>query len=192
MEADLIHLDTFFIPTSNGWSRDGPPGILQLDYYSSSFAIQFAQLTYASLARSFDPERSAIYKKRALNFAKDFIHYFDPEGRAIPFGRSMCYRFAQSSFWGALAFAFNEEETNLIEEVGLSWGVIKGLSLRNLRWWSKQAEAYTSDGVLSIGYRYPNMYMTDDVRSFPFPSLPLLILTHWYKVQLSRISLLGI
>lgn len=83
MNADLDHLDTFYI--GGGWSRDGPEGVNQLDYYSSSFAIQFAQLVYSKLAREFDPVRCEEYRKRAQAFAQDFIHYFDPEGRSFSY-----------------------------------------------------------------------------------------------------------
>jgi hypothetical protein len=78
MKADLNHLDTFYI--GEGWSRDGPEGVIQLDYYSSSFAIQFAQLVYSRLAEDFDPERCEEYRNRARKFALDFVHYFDEEG----------------------------------------------------------------------------------------------------------------
>lgn len=79
MKADLDHLDTFYI--GGGWSRDGPEGVIQLDYYSSSFAIQYAQLVYSKLAQDVDPERCQEYRNRAKAFAQDFVHYFDPEGR---------------------------------------------------------------------------------------------------------------
>lgn len=65
---------------------------------------------------------------------------------------------AMAAFWGAIAFA----------DVGLpaplSWGVVKGLLLRNLRWWSQQ-DIFSSDGTLSIGYCYPNMYFTENYNS---------------------------
>ncbi|KAF8987846.1 hypothetical protein BDQ17DRAFT_1402265 [Cyathus striatus] len=147
MLADLDHLDTFYI--GGGWSRDGPPGVLQLDYYSSSFAIQFAQLTYSRLMQSEDPARCAEYRNRAKNFALDFLHYFDSEGRAVPFGRSMTYRFAMSSFWSAFAFAFTEYESEI--PAPLTWGVLKGLQLRNIRYWARQPGAYNPDGTLTIG-----------------------------------------
>ena len=79
MKADLDHLDTFYI--GDGWSRDGPEGIVQLDYYSSSFAIQYAQLVYSKLAQAEDPVRCEEFRKRARLFAQDFVHYFDPEGK---------------------------------------------------------------------------------------------------------------
>ena len=81
MKADLDQLDTFYIGA--GWSRDGPDGVIQLDYYSSSFAIQFAQLVYSKLAQDFDPGRCEEYKNRARAFAWDFVYYFDPEGMSL-------------------------------------------------------------------------------------------------------------
>ncbi|EGO03248.1 hypothetical protein SERLA73DRAFT_101356 [Serpula lacrymans var. lacrymans S7.3] len=157
MKADLDHLDTFYI--GEGWSRDGPEGVIQLDYYSSSFAIQFAQLVYSKLAQAEDPQRCEEYRNRARRFAQDFIRYFDAEGRAIPFGRSMTYRFAMSSFWGALAFADVELPAPL------TWGVIKGLQLRNIRYWMRQPGAYYPDGTLTIGFVYPNHNMTENYNS---------------------------
>ena len=76
-------------------------------------------------------------------------------GRAIPFGRSLTYRFAMSSFWGAVAFA------DLELPAPLTWGVVRGLQLRNIRWWAQQAGAYNADGTLTIGYVYPNQSMTE-------------------------------
>src|SRR4051812_35962092 len=47
LHADLDHLDTFQLRgEESGWSRDGPEGVNQLDYYSGSFAIMVAQLIY--------------------------------------------------------------------------------------------------------------------------------------------------
>lgn len=78
MKADMDHLDTFYI--GDGWSRDGPEGVVQLDYYSSSFAIQVAQLIYSKLAQDQDPDRCEEYRNRARKFAHDFVCYFDEEG----------------------------------------------------------------------------------------------------------------
>lgn len=125
-----------------------------MDYYSSSFAIHLLQLLYARLARDEDPERAEELKKRAQAVALDLAHYYDDEGRAIPFGRSVGYRFAMVSFWGALAYAGVELPESL------TWGMVKGIVLRNLRWWQTQNEIWTSSGTLSIGYSYPNMYVS--------------------------------
>ncbi|KAJ9105834.1 hypothetical protein QFC19_003404 [Naganishia cerealis] len=84
MKADLDHLDTFQLrDEESGWSRDGPEGVLQLDYYSGSFAIQFAQMAYSKLMQKEDPERCENYRKRALRFALDLLYYFDQEGKIV-------------------------------------------------------------------------------------------------------------
>ena len=79
MLADLDHLDTFYV--GGGWSRDGPETVCQFDYYSSSFAIQFAQLVYSKLMATEDPKRCEEYRTRAQKFALDFVRYFDFEGQ---------------------------------------------------------------------------------------------------------------
>jgi hypothetical protein len=83
-------------------------------------------------------------------------------GHAVAFGRSLVYRFAMSSFWGALAFAF-PPETQL--PAPLTWGLVKGLQLRNIRYWAAQPGAYYPDGTLTIGYAYPNLNMTEAYNS---------------------------
>lgn len=146
MEKALELLDTFYI--GDGWYADGCTE--QRDYYVP-FAMHYYGLIYAGLMGEEDPDRSARYKERASRFARDFIYWFAADGSALAFGRSLTYRFAQSAFWGALAFAGVE---------ALDWGVIKGLALRNMRWWFKQP-IFTSDGCLTIGYTYPNLIMAE-------------------------------
>src|SRR5207248_7125795 len=104
-------------------------------------------------------ERAKRIIERARLFAKDFVHYFNAEGTALPFGRSLTYRFAQGAFWGALAFANVE---------ALPWGVIKGLYLRHLRWWMRQP-IFTETGLLTIGYTYPNLVMAESYNSSQSP-----------------------
>ncbi|WQF86540.1 hypothetical protein CDEST_11554 [Colletotrichum destructivum] len=157
LDADIKHLDTFY--RGGGWSNDGPEGIHQMDYYSSSFAIQFLQLLYAKLAGDDEPERAKEFRKRAQMVALDLAHYFDEEGRAIPFGRSVGYRFAMVSFWGALAYAGVE----LPEP--LTWGMVKGIVMRHLRWWQTQHGMWSPSGTLSVGYSYPCMYMAENYNS---------------------------
>ncbi|KFY11440.1 hypothetical protein V491_07209 [Pseudogymnoascus sp. VKM F-3775] len=154
---DIKHLDSFY--RGDGWSNDGPEHIHQMDYYSGSFAIQFLQLLYAKLAGERDPERSAEFKRRGEIFALDFALYFDEEGRALPFGRSIGYRFSMISFWGAIAYA----EIDL--PAPLTWGSVKGIVLRNLRWWQTQPDIFGPSGTLNLGYSYPNMYMLENYNS---------------------------
>ena len=132
----------------SGWYTDGHTR--QRDYYIA-FAMHFYALIEAKLSKRLDPKIAGQYRERAAIFAKDFAHWFTADGRALPFGRSLTYRFAQGSFWGALAFADVE---------ALPWGQIKGLLLRHLRWWAKQP-IFTEGGVLSAGYAYPNLIMAE-------------------------------
>jgi hypothetical protein len=147
IESDLKRLEDFYL--GNGWYQDGEQG--QRDYYIS-FGFHYYSLLYAKLMEEDDVERSKVYKERAILFAKDFIYWFDKEGAAIPYGRSMTYRFAQASFFGALAFA---------EVEVFSWGVMKGILLRNLRWWLDQY-IFSPEGLLTIGYGYPNLIMAEN------------------------------
>jgi hypothetical protein len=144
MEKDLNRLDEFYL--SKGWYTDGDTD--QMDYYIP-FAFHFYSLIYAKVMEKEDPKRSSLFKERATLFAKEFINWFAEDGSALAFGRSLTYRFAQSCFWGAMAFAGVE---------AYPWGVMKGLLLRNLRWWFQQ-NIFTSDGLLTIGYAYPNLIM---------------------------------
>jgi hypothetical protein len=145
---NLDRIEDFYI--GDGWYSDGLK--MQRDYYIA-FAFHYYGLIYAKLAKHYDPERSKRFCERAAQFAQDFVYWFATDGSALPFGRSLSYRFAQGSFWGALAFADVEVE-------GLPWGVIKGLVLRHLRWWMHQP-IFNNDGTLSIGYAYPNLNIAD-------------------------------
>jgi hypothetical protein len=146
----LAQLDRFYL--GEGWYRDGERP--QLDYYIA-FAFHFYGLIYAKLAGDLDPQRAAIYRERATLFAQDFRHWFGDDGAAIPFGRSLTYRFAQAGFWGALAFADLE---------AVPWGEAKGLYLRHLRWWADKPIADRS-GALTIGYGYANLLISEEYNS---------------------------
>src|SRR5690606_4360265 len=106
-----------------------------------------------------DDERVKRYRERAELFARDIRHWFDEDGGVLAFGRSLTYRFACGGIWGALAFADLE---------ALPWGEIKGHFMRHLRWWAKLPIA-DRDGVLSIGYGYPNLLMSENYNSAGSP-----------------------
>ncbi|KAJ4983812.1 hypothetical protein SVAN01_10675 [Stagonosporopsis vannaccii] len=160
MKDDLDLLERFYL--GSGWAADGlwSEEGRQADYYSGSFAIQFSQLVYAKMAQDFDPERCARFRIRAREFASTFWRYFDSDGAAIPFGRSLTYRFAFAGFWSAAAFA----EVDLPAPLD-DWGVVKGLLLRHLRWWSNKPDIFNIDGCLNIGFAYQNYYMCEDYNS---------------------------
>lgn len=72
----------------------------------------------------------------------------------------MTYRFAFAGFWAAAAVA-GVELPSPVNELG----TVKGLLLRHLRWWSQQFNIFNSDGIMNIGFTYPNMYLAEDYNS---------------------------
>lgn len=146
MEKYLDGLETFYI--GEGWYCDGDSG--QKDYYIS-FAIHFYSLIYAANMKDIDSARCSIYKERALAFAKQFIYWFDESGDAIPFGRSSTYRFSQVSFFSACLLAGIEP---------FDVAVMKGLIVRHIKSWLSRP-IFDRDGILTIGYGYPNLTMAE-------------------------------
>jgi len=146
-------LDSFAV--GDGWYTDGAGG--NVDYY-----VPFAFHTYGLVLAASglgDRDAAARYVARARAFAPDFRHWFAPDGAAVPFGRSLTYRFAQSSVWGALALA---------DVDALDWPTVRGLALRHLRWWSERPIS-DRDGVLSVGYGYDNRRMSETYNSAGSP-----------------------
>lgn len=155
MEKDLDRIEQFYLV--DGWYADGINA--HVDYYIP-FAIHYYSLFYAKLMKDDDPERAKRYKDRASMFAEQFVYWFAKDGSAIPYGRSLTYRFAQSAFWSAMVFAEVEGS--------FSYGVMKGLILNNLRWWFQQP-IFNRDGSLTVGYRYPNLIMGEGYNSSGSP-----------------------
>jgi hypothetical protein len=84
---DLDLLDSFDL--GEGWSSDGLWGDVrkQADYYSGSFAIQFARMLYVRCLEdrgltSEDQSRVERYKLEARQFASGFWRYFDVDGKS--------------------------------------------------------------------------------------------------------------
>lgn len=146
MEEDLHIIDSCYI--GEGWYFDERPP--QIDYYIS-FAIHFYSLIYYKFMKDEDKERSERIKERAILFAQTFKYWFDNQGEAIPFGRSLTYRFAQSAFWSALVYADIE---------AIPWGEMKAILSKNMQQWMNK-EIFTTDGLLSIGYHYQNLVMAE-------------------------------
>ena len=149
----LDELDGFYL--GDGWYRDGV--VRRVDHYIP-FAMHFYGLIFSCLHKGED-ERAARYRDRARLFARDIRHWFDEDGGVLAFGRSLTYRYACGAIWGALAYA---------DVDALPWGEIKGHYLRHLRWWSKLPIA-DRDGVLSVGYGYPNLFMSESYNSAGSP-----------------------
>lgn len=117
--------------------EDGPGG--RVDYYNP-----FAFHTYALLHyRLCGDDR---YVAPAAGFARRFRSWFAADGAAVPYGRSLGYRFAQGSLWGALAAADVE---------AVPWSEAAGFARRHLAWWWDRP-ILDPEGRLTVGCGYPN------------------------------------
>lgn len=150
----LDSIDSSYI--GGGWYNDGlaDEDRRSVDYYNA-MGFHYYGLIYSRLAKDNHPEQSQKFRQRAREFARDFLYWFDQKGRAVPFGRSLTYRTAQSAFWSALAYA---------DEEALPWGQVKSLVLNNLRYWFR-SPIFSESGLLSVGYGYPNLNMAEEYNS---------------------------
>lgn len=136
-----------------GWYFDGNDG--QLDYYIP-FAMHFYSLIWAALTPDNGADAQgykALLKSRSAEFTGDFIQWFSDDGAELPFGRSLTYRFAHSAFFSALSLAGAKPDA-------MPWGAVRHTVLQNLRHWL-QYPITDAAGVLSIGYAYPNLTMSE-------------------------------
>jgi hypothetical protein len=144
---DIAFLDTCYV--GDGWYTDGPEG--PGDWYVAWAMHLYGLLVAEAMGEADavgDPER---FRERARQFAPDHAAWFGDDGSALPYGRSLSYRFAQAGFWGGLAVADVE---------ALPWGAIRGLWARTMRWWADQPIG-TGTGVLTVGYRYESLRVAE-------------------------------
>ncbi|WP_051393156.1 DUF2264 domain-containing protein [Glycomyces arizonensis] len=134
-EAHLERVGEFLLGDSA--FEDGPGG--RVDYYNP-----FAFHTYALLHYKLCGDDR--YVEVASRFARRFRSWFAADGSAVPYGRSLGYRFAQGSLWGALAAANVE---------AVPWGEAAGFARRHLAWWWDKP-ILDPEGRLTVGYGYPN------------------------------------
>ena len=154
MERDLDEIDSWYV--GNGWYTDGDPAVKpQRDYYIP-WALQILRRIVQRLLRpGARPARAARFRQRALEFGREFAFWFDENGAALPYGRSLGYRFGQCAFYAACVFAGLEP---------LPLPVMKGIIVRNFQWWLAKP-ILDRDGVLTIGYCYPQLYMSERYNS---------------------------
>ena len=148
---------------SDGWYYDGHDG--QIDYYIP-FAMHFYGLIWAALAPEdaaaragraseyFEKPFKDILFNRAELFAREYKLWFSDDGAEIAFGRSLTYRFAHAAFFSAFIFA--SERLGKTAPIGQ----YKHILLANLRNWFK-LPITDNEGILTIGYAYPNLFMSE-------------------------------
>lgn len=149
LEQDLQNAESWYI--GDGWYSDGRPEVKpQRDYYIP-WALQYYGVLYSVFAAKEDPERAARFRQRAREFGSQFMTWFDADGAALPYGRSLTYRFGQCAFYSACIWAGLEP---------LPLPVMKGIIVRNLQWWMSKP-IFDRSGVLTVGYCYPQFFMSE-------------------------------
>lgn len=146
--ADYAITNTHYL--NHGWSYDGYKN--QIDNYIP-FAYQFFTLLTVGLT-DWQGDEATLLRERAKAFVPSYANWFAADGAALPYGRSLDYRFAQAAFWVVAAYAHIDLPS------GYALGDIKHLLLNNLRWWFQQ-NIFTTDGLIPIGYAYPNMVFAE-------------------------------
>lgn len=146
--TDLAEIEQYYL--ADGWYFDGY--VNQIDYYIP-FGMQYYGLLYAKLTPRKNCPYAEQFKQRGGIFAQSFKEWFTMEGVALPFGRSLAYRFAQSSYFAIAAFAG-------IDCLNVSIAETKYLLSKNMHHWFQQP-IFTAEGYLSIGYYYPNLVMAE-------------------------------
>jgi len=154
IESGLKMMEDYY--DAGGWYRDGNNG--DKDYYNPYVMLSFG-LIYAMFMEDEEPERCKTFRQRAIQFAQDYQYWFADDGASIAYGRSLTYRFAQCSFWSMALLSGTEV---------LPIPVLKGIITRHLEWWLNQP-IFDNAGILTIGYAYPNLQMSE---SYNAPGSP--------------------
>lgn len=153
-EEGLELIDAYY--DSGGWYHDGNGG--DKDYYNPFVMVTYGMI-YAMFMQKEDPVRCARFRERALAFGKDYIYWFSENGESFAYGRSMTYRFAQAAYFSVCVLSGTEV---------FPLPVLKGIISRHLVYWLNQP-IFDNAGVLTIGYCYPNLQMSE---SYNAPGSP--------------------
>ena len=167
IESGLAMMEDYY--DKGGWYNDGNGG--EKDYYNPFVMVSYGMI-YAMFMDKEEPERCKTFRERAKEFARDFKYWFADDGASIAYGRSMTYRFAQAAFFSIALLSGTEV---------LPVPVMKGLVVRHLVWWLNKP-IYDNAGILTIGYCYPNLQMSESynapgspywaLKAFAFLALP--------------------
>lgn len=141
LQSDLDEIESWYI--GGGWYKDGVSG--RRDYYCA-----FAMMYYPLLLNGLGVKGFQHIVERATEFAKDFKYWFSSDGAAIPYGRSLTYRFGQSAFWSASIFG----------GASVDIAEAKGIITRSIDYWMKK-DIFNGDGSLSVGYGYPDLVFAE-------------------------------
>lgn len=129
----------------------------RIDYYNS-FAFHFYSLLYCVIMEE-DIEVCEKYKQRALQFANIYKLFFSDNGKMIPYGRSLTYRFGALAFWSAALYSRDDR---------FDKKYIKWLLYTSIEEWMKQ-DIFDENGYLNLGFYYRNHLLVEDYSSYGSP-----------------------
>ena len=139
-----------------GYYIDGPYG--EFDNYNA-YAFFFYSLIYATLMKNEDYQNSKKHVERASKFLYIYINCFSNNGRNIPYGRSLTYKYGVLAFASAIVYSKIEP---------LYYGYLKDLIFKTLNEWLDQ-KIYRDGKYLINGYYYENNNMMEDYNSYGSP-----------------------
>lgn len=168
LKQGLDLIDAYY--DAGGWYHDGNGG--DKDYYNPFVMVTYG-VVYAMFMEREDPERCRRFRERALAFGKDYIYWFSEDGPSFAYGRSMTYRFAQVAYFSICVLGG-------IEVFPLP--VMKGIISRHLTYWLN-LPIYDNSGVLTIGYAYPNLQMSE---SYNAPGSPYWAMKAFFFLALPK------
>lgn len=154
LREGLEIIDSYY--DRGGWYHDGNGG--DKDYYNPFVMVTYG-IIYARFMEQEDSDRCKRYLERAEAFGKDYIYWFSSDGSSFPYGRSMTYRFAQAAYFSVCALCGVEV---------FPPAVLKGIITRHLIYWLN-LPIFDNAGLLTIGYGYPNLQMSE---SYNAPGSP--------------------
>ena len=146
IESDHALIESWYL--GSGCWVDGSS--LRIDYY-----VPFAMHLYPMLAATLTGFNKEATYERASVFYNYYRYLFASDGSAVPYGRSMTYRFAVCGYFSMLALEEKDEKR---------LSVMKGIVMRCLRYWNS-TDMLTDEGALSVGYEYPNLTMAERYNS---------------------------
>lgn len=155
LASDLRSIESMY--AGEGWYENGRP--FQRDHYIG-LSFHFVLL----LLRRFAPEVCPLPEEpaRAAAFEADYVSWFDRQGRSVPFGRSIFYRFGHLCFWSACALTGTHAH---------ELGEVRRMVMQGLRWWHDHL--VPARGPLAPGYGYPNLALVENYCSPASPARAL-------------------
>ena len=147
-------LDAMYI--QQGYYLDGKNG--SFDYYNH-FAFFYYAAIFIKLMSKEEPALCRKYREHIQSFIPIYIASFSNNGRNIPYGRSLLYRFGILAYAGALVY--------LDEEI-IDYGYLKDLIFKSMEEWSSK-DIYNFAGFLNCGFYYENDNLLESYNSYGSP-----------------------